>query len=235
MLARIMTDLRPSARLYVGGVIAGGAWALVASLPPRVTEPVLFPVLLATAVAAAAWKTSLPLTRTGTTISMSYVVFLVGAIVLGRFEALAIGAAGAWVQCEYRPQVRYPIYRTVFSAATVVLAVAASGAVLDLMVGEPVASFPELIPPVLVAGAAFFVVNSGLVAVAIRLATGQPLTEAWVKSMTWCVPAYLVGAAIAAACAAVVATHWLVAASLLLPAYAGYALAQAHAARLRAA
>lgn len=208
MVAELIDDLRLPARLYVLGVIAAGAVALVTGGAPRIASPAIFTAMLGAGVAAGIWKAALPLppARSGMTVSMSYVVFLAALLLLDRADALLLAVAGAWVQCEYRPQVRYPVYRTVFSVASIVLALWASGQVLDAWTVAPSAGFGALAVPAVTAGVAFFLVNSVLVGLAVSLATAAPFVALWWRGMAFTAPAYLLGAVAAAGVATLLGT-----------------------------
>ena len=78
-----MRALPPAARLYVGSVIAIGA-ALVVWLGPKATfdDPLLFLALLALSAITSAFKVSLPLDRSGSTMSVSYAVDFAALLML---------------------------------------------------------------------------------------------------------------------------------------------------------
>src|SRR5688500_9322500 len=82
-----MSALPLSARLYVGATIAIGA-TLVVLLGPRsdFDNIPLFVVLLLTSAITSAFKVSLPLAKSGSTMSVSYAVDFASLLLLGPNE-----------------------------------------------------------------------------------------------------------------------------------------------------
>ena len=163
------------AQAYVALVIASGAIVLVANWPREMPQPALAAFLLLASCLTSVWKINLPIPLTsGSTLSVSYAANLMALLLAGPRVALAVAAAGALTQCTFAVKRRYPAYRTAFSVAAEVVTMAASGAVYLALGGTivPVQVSPMLAP---LAGAiaAYFFVNTGLVAGAIALSTGQ--------------------------------------------------------------
>ena len=70
-----MNDLPLLAKIYVGTVVLAGAALLVVYLPfATFADPVLFGVLLLLSSVCSVFKVSLPLSRSGSTMSVSYAV-----------------------------------------------------------------------------------------------------------------------------------------------------------------
>ena len=69
-----MPELPIAARLYVGAVLAAGALALVVFAPHEIVNPGLFIALLLFSSLASGLKVALPLTTSGSTMSVSYAV-----------------------------------------------------------------------------------------------------------------------------------------------------------------
>ena len=124
-----MRALPPAARLYVGSVIAIGA-ALVVWLGPKATfdDPLLFLALLALSAITSAFKVSLPLDRSGSTMSVSYAVDFAALLMLGPHETMLVAVTSAWSQCTFRMKAPNPVYRTAFSMACLAITVEAAGA-----------------------------------------------------------------------------------------------------------
>src|SRR5919106_756526 len=114
-----MSSLPLPARIYVASVIGVGA-ALVAFLGPRATmeHPFLFALLLVLSALTSAFKVSLPLAKSGSTLSVSYAVDFAALITLGPNETMIVAVTSAWSQCTFRMKTRNPLYRTLFSLAT---------------------------------------------------------------------------------------------------------------------
>src|SRR5579872_3781421 len=122
-----MNDLPIAARLYVGAVLAAGAVVIAVFGPHTIAHPVLFAVLLGFSSLASALKVSLPLAASGSTMSVSYAVDFAALLLLGANETMLVAAASAWSQCTFRTKARSAPYRTLFSMASLVLTVKATG------------------------------------------------------------------------------------------------------------
>src|SRR5687768_162934 len=108
-----MRALPLSARLYVGATIVLGA-ALVVWLGPRSNfdQLPLFIILLATSAITSAFKVSLPLAKSGSTMSVSYAVDFAALLLLGANETMLVAVTSAWSQCTFRMKTKNPVYRT---------------------------------------------------------------------------------------------------------------------------
>src|SRR6478609_7434501 len=133
-----MRALPISARFYISAIIIIGA-ALVVWLGPHATfdSPFLFALLLVTSAGTSAFKVSLPLARSGSTMSVSYAVDFASLLLLGPNETMLVAAASAWSQCTFRIKERNPLYRTLFSMGCLVITVQAAGAIYAWNGGEP--------------------------------------------------------------------------------------------------
>src|SRR5919106_2186094 len=193
-----MSSLPLPARIYVASVIGVGA-ALVAFLGPRATaeHPFLFALLLVLSALTSAFKVSLPLAKSGSTLSVSYAVDFAALITLGPNETMIVAVTSAWSQCTFRMKTRNPLYRTLFSMASLAVTVQAAGFVYLMLGGAPGVmgyDFVGIARPLTGAALAYFVVNTGLIAIAISLATHQPWLAVWNQNFLWSAPAYFVGA-----------------------------------------
>ena len=66
-----MKELPLGARLYVGAVLVAGAIVLAFWAPRTLAQPLLFTALLIFSSLASAFKVSLPLAKSGSTMSVS--------------------------------------------------------------------------------------------------------------------------------------------------------------------
>src|SRR5437764_6833145 len=202
-----MKDLPIAARLYVWAVVAAGFAVLPAFAPRRIGEPALFTALLVFSSLASALKVSLPLTKSGSSMSVSYAVDFASLLMLGPDETMFVAGASAWSQCTFRMRTRNPLYRTLYSMASLVLTVKAAGMVYMWLGGAPPGSAFSLssIPKPLVGAAmTYFVCNTAFIATAIALTTRQSLVSVWNDNFLWSAPSYFFGAGAAAVAAAVV-------------------------------
>ena len=197
-----MRSLPLSARLYVGATIAIGA-LLVVSLGPRssFSNLTLFAVLLATSAITSAFKVSLPLAKSGSTMSVSYAVDFASLLLLGPNETMLVAVTSAWSQCTFRMKTKNPLYRTLFSMACLAITVQASGLAYEMLGGVPgtlAHDVPGIARPLVGAATMYFIFNTCLIAVAVALATKQPFLSVWNQNFLWSAPSYFVGAGAAA-------------------------------------
>src|SRR5215475_4184858 len=202
-----MKDLPVAARWYVVTVCVAGAVVALLNAPHSLSKPGLFLVLLFCSSVASALKVSLPLATHGSTMSISYAVDFASLLLLGADDTMLVAATSAWSQCTFKVPSRSPLYRTLFSMASLVLTVKLAGLVYGWF-GGPAPDAPlqlmTLPKPLVVAATAYFVGNTILVATAIGLSTRQRVLKIWNENFVWSAPSYFVGALAAAAAAWVV-------------------------------
>jgi diguanylate cyclase (GGDEF)-like protein/putative nucleotidyltransferase with HDIG domain len=194
-----MTSLRTPARWYVTAVIALGALCVAAAIPAtELHKPSLFLLLLVLSLVASAFKVKLPLGTSGSTMSVSYVVDFASLMSLGPGPTLFISLLSAWTQCTYQVKPRAPLHRTLFSMACLAITVQATGAAHTYlgMVGEP-GTLATIARPLVGAASVYFIVNTGMVALAVALSTRQRFLSVWNENFLWTAPSYFVGAGVA--------------------------------------
>ena len=195
-----MKSLPLPARLFVCGVIGAGACLVGLSLPLTTDQPVLFAALLILSSVTSVLKVTLPLPRSASTMSVSYAVDFAALLLLGTPQAMVIAGMSALSQCSFRIREPNPPYRTLFSMASLVITVYAAGAAYAAFGGvSGRLDFWEGLTPVAGAAAAYFLVNTTLVATAIALSTQAPVIRVWNENFLWSAPGYFVGAGVAAA------------------------------------
>lgn len=197
-----MRALPLPARLYIGATIAVGAVLLV-SLGPRASfdKPWLFLILLLTSAVTSAFKVSLPLARSGSTMSVSYAVDFASLLLLGPNETMIVAVTSAWSQCTFRMKAKNPFYRTLFSMACLAVTVQAAGIAYEMLGGVPGTlghTIPDLARPLVGAATMYFVFNTCLIAIAVSLSTKQSFIGVWNQNFLWSGPSYFVGAGAAA-------------------------------------
>ncbi|MSO36329.1 MAG: diguanylate cyclase [Acidobacteria bacterium] len=197
-----MRSLPLPARIYIGATIAIGA-LLVVLLGPKSTfaSPLLFSALLLTSAITSAFKVSLPLAKSGSTMSVSYAVDFASLLLLGPNETMLVAVISAWSQCTFRMKVRNPIYRTLFRMACLAITVQAAGFAYQVLGGDPGKLAHDVLglaKPLVAAGAMYFVFNTCLIAIAVALATRQAFGTVWNQNFLWSAPSYFVGAGAAA-------------------------------------
>ena len=139
--------------------------------------------------------------------SISYAVDFASLLLLGANETMLVAATSAWSQCTFSVQSKSPLYRTLFSMASLVLTVKLAGLVYVWFGGPPPdapLSLMTIPKPLVVAATAYFVGNTILIATAIGLSTKQRTLRIWNENFVWSAPSYFVGALAAAAAAWVI-------------------------------
>src|SRR3954462_10539111 len=202
-----MKHLPVAARLYVIAVCVAGALVGAYFAPHSVARPGLFIALLVCSSVASALKVSLPLATSGSTMSISYAVDFASLLLLGANETMLVAATSAWSQCTFRVQNKTPVYRTLFSMASLVITVKLAGLVYSWSGGLPpdaTITLTTIAKPMVVAATAYFLSNTALIATAIGVSTNQSVVRVWNENFLWSAPSYFVGALAAAAAAWVI-------------------------------
>ena len=225
-----------AARAYIALVVIGGGATLVyfSQQPAPAAGPFL--VLLACACLMSAWKVALPISvANGSTLSLADAANVMSLLLLGPHAAVVIVVGGVLTQCVYRPRQRYPAYRTVFSMAAAALTMAASAAAYTSLGGvrAPATIAAVLDKPLVGALAAYFVVNTTLIAGAIALSTNRTFLQIWRDDFLWSAASFMVAGSAGALGAVVVAQgeHWKTI-LLLGPIYVTYRTYEAFVGRL---
>ena len=222
-----MKALPLAARLYVSSVIGLGGVLLAVFFPFRTFEsPGLFLLLIALSSVTSVFKVSLPLARSGSTMSVSYAVDFASLLLLGPHETMLVAAASAYSQCTFRIKEPNPIHRTLFSMACLVLTVQAAGFAYMFLDGVP-GRFEgaRVAQPLVAAATTYFVVNTLTIATAIAFSTRQSIVDVWNENFLWSAPSYFVGAGVAAVAAWMVVgldAHWGLAVLVIAPLYLTY-------------
>ncbi len=209
-----MKDQPPLARAFVAAVLAAGVLVVLVFVPHSISNLPLFFVLLLLSSLASAFKVSLPLASSGSTMSVSYAVDFAALLLLGANETMLVAAASAWSQCTLRVESRTPVYRTLFSMASLVLTVKAAGLAYTWLGGTPpgvVVGLFDMAKPLVGAATTYFVFNTAFIATAIALSTRQSAFRVWHENFLWSAPSYFFGAGAAAIAAAVVVRggYWM--------------------------
>jgi diguanylate cyclase (GGDEF)-like protein/putative nucleotidyltransferase with HDIG domain len=190
-----MNQLPRLARYYVGAVIALGVTLLGVCLPfARFDQPALFVALLVVSSLSASLKVYLPLTTSGSTMSVSYAVDFASLLLLGPHNTMLVAAGSAISQCHFNSKEQNPFYRTLFSVASLVITVQASGLAFHLLGGFPGMPLSGLPRPLVAAATVYFLLNTGLIATAIALSSRTQILATWHNNFLWSAPSYFVGA-----------------------------------------
>jgi len=195
-----MRQLPAIGRAFVVGVIALGAVLFLVNAPQiHFSQPYLFLLLLVLSSVSAVMKVALPLTTSGSTMSVSYAVDFASLLLLGPHETMIVAAGSAFSQCHLNSKERNPPYRTLFSMASLVITVEGAGLAFRLAGGHTDSiALTAMARPLVAAATAYFLLNTGLVAAAIALTTKQRIIPTWNNNFLWSAPSYFVGAGTAA-------------------------------------
>jgi diguanylate cyclase (GGDEF)-like protein/putative nucleotidyltransferase with HDIG domain len=190
----------------VASVVAVGALVFGFCLRSvAVTQPFLFVALLVLSPATAALKVYLPLAGGGSTMSVSYAVDFASLLLLGPHQTMLVATGSAIGQCHLNTKQDNPIYRTLFSIASLIITVQAAGLAFRLLGGHTPMPILDLVPPLVAAATVYFLLNTSLVAAAIALTARESIAKTWHNNFLWSAPSYFVGAGTAALAALLVA------------------------------
>jgi MASE9 protein len=184
------------AKSYLATVIVAGAAVLSYGLAHwRADDLDRFTVFLALFGIAATLKGKVP----GVTGSYSPVFFfaLLGSAMLSFGEVAVASALAGAVQCMVRQEHRPTLVRVAFNASNLVLSTAAGFVFIERLL-PGLDKQPQLLC-FLLGASVFYLVNTGLVSLALTLVEGGSLSNIWNH---WCLgslPFYLVGSLIVAA------------------------------------
>ena len=127
--------------------------------------------------------------------SVSYALDFGSLLLIGPHETMIVAAASAWSQCHLnRKQQKNPLYRTFFSMATLIVTVEATGWAFAVLQAPDADPLTAVALPLVGAAFTYFLVNTGLVATAVALASQEKnIAVTWHKNFLWSAPSYFVG------------------------------------------
>jgi diguanylate cyclase (GGDEF)-like protein/putative nucleotidyltransferase with HDIG domain len=144
---------------------------------------------------------------------VSYAVDFASLLLLGPHETMLVAAMSACSQCSLNRKDRNPIYRTLFSMASLIVTVQGAGLAFWLLNGHVGQTGPifALSRPLVGAATVYFILNTGFIATAIALASRDNIPSVWNANFLWSAPSYFVGAGAAGVAATVIeqAGYWL--------------------------
>jgi hypothetical protein len=188
-----MQKLSLIAKTYISAVVATGLAVLVNGLlHGQSRSPLELLALLAMTLMATRLKVKLP--GANGTMSMNVPFLLFVAVRLSSSEAVLVAAVAGLVQSLPLAQRRTSLVQGIFNSAIITCAVGAAALAYSFAAHRGLV----LALAVALAGAAFFFVNTILMAGVLRLAEGQNLLQTWLGMARLSVPYYILSAAIAA-------------------------------------
>ncbi|MBM3740923.1 MAG: HD domain-containing protein [Acidobacteria bacterium] len=202
-----------SAQAYILLTILIGLAALAAEATNwRCDDPLQFAAYCALAVLASRWKVVLPGIQG--TMSVNCVVVMIGISQLSPGEAVAMAFVSTLFQCLWKAKAVDPV-KIAFSLASIAISVLVTGAVL----ASPFLENAGLGVPLrlLLASLAYFVTNTGQIALAISATSRRGFLGVWRQNYFWSFPYYLAGAGFTAGFNWVSASQGWQASVLILP------------------
>ena len=152
--------MRTNAKIYIAAVLCLGIGMLLASIvvEPRFADPGRFIHCLVLAILAATFKIRLP--RMQSSISLNFVLFIIGIGALSLTETLVMAVVATIVQTLWRPRTRPKTVQVLFNVSALSISVFAA-----YTVTAQIRTGPALVPGLILAGIVFFVVNTWLVSI----------------------------------------------------------------------
>jgi len=130
-------------------------------------------------------------------ISVTAVGAIAGAALFGPRIALPVALIAALVDWGSR---RTPLYQMLFNVGTLTLATLAAVATYELVDGLPIdPREATVVPAALAAGGVYFLVNTGLLAIALAFESEQAWWQVWRDRFSWMTGHYLVYGSVAGA------------------------------------
>ena len=206
-------------RAYLSTVAAAGAVVLVYSLVAAVRSPLPLAWLALGGLALVLGCFRLRFSSVSANISIDDTFLISTALLFGPAPATLSIGFGALLLCWRRKR---PLRQLTFNTASLALSMWASASTFFALSGvEPLAigqaPITPLVAPLLALTLVYFVLNSGLTAVAIALDSRQSPVEVWKKNFRWLWLGYLGGASVAFCLILLVQQRSVAAAAMVLP------------------
>lgn len=192
---KITNDPLPrGARYYLSGVLAAALILLIwGTLNWQVRDPLRFGAYLALVAIASTLKVRLP--RMRGTISLNFVLLLVGIGDLSLTEVVFMSALAGAIQCLWKPKRPATAAMALFNAACLSLSAAVAWFLCRWAL-EPWLS-QSLVTVIIVGTLFLYACNTLIVSTMVCLVNRKPLHSVWRNCHFWSFPYYLVGAAAA--------------------------------------
>jgi signal transduction histidine kinase/CheY-like chemotaxis protein len=181
------------AKIYIGLVFAfGTAVAGGSAVYSHFGDPIQFLPYLLVALVSSGVKITLPSIRG--TLSVNFIFILISVTNMTFLETVTIGCLSVVVQYLWKTQEKRDAVKILFNLFSTAVSV-------GLCAGAYVAShrfFPALTEPIALAlaSSAYFLANSGSVAIVVALTGRKNVFKVWRESYLWSFPFYLVSASI---------------------------------------
>jgi len=182
--------MRLQAKLYIGLIVGGGAWAISRAIAGWYSDDLpRFLCNLAVCVLVSGLKVNLPGIKG--TMSVNFLFILIGVSQMSLGETMALGCAGTLVQCIWKAKNPVRPIRLLFSVSNMAIAVTSCYGFCGIL---PIKNTPSIL---LAASLVFFFMNTAPVAGVVALTENKRLAQTWRDCYFWTFPFYVVGASIA--------------------------------------
>jgi hypothetical protein len=183
-------------RLLVAAVFLAGVAAMV-TLPESGGEPDRSTLFLLIAVSALAGMWPVRVGPLRVQLTATHPVVMCALVVAGPSAAVLTAMTGL-ASTVLRRHRTHLSRRLPFNIGAVAVSVAASAWVFEALGGGAARGLESTLWPLLGATTVYFIVNSGLVSVAVALEQGKTVSSVWRESFLWTVASYLSGFTLAA-------------------------------------
>lgn len=193
-----VTDMSPPARAYWFCIVTSGSLCFLFSVLNSTVwrdSAIRFSIYLITAILVSGLKIRLP--GIFGTLSMNYIVIIAALLNLDLAAGMVVAVTSTLAQCIIHAVTRPKWFRVLFSTAGVPIPVIAAWFVLKAPLFAHFDSTGAV--AMLSASAAYFAVNTTIVAGIIGLTNETNVFQVWRNSYLWTGPHYLVGGCIAEA------------------------------------
>jgi putative nucleotidyltransferase with HDIG domain len=211
--------MSPAIRLYLQVVVAAGSFVLVQALfgAARTPQPLAWLTLAALALLSGWFRLSF--TSVSATVGIDDTFCIGGALLFGPSVATLAVAAHSLV---YSLRRRRPIRQMAFNASALALSMWFSASAFFALAGVgPLAiehaPITPLVGPLLALTGVYFVLNSGLTAIAVGLDSRQSPFQIWKQNFRWLWVGYLGAASVAFCLILLLQQQSLAAAAMVLP------------------
>ena len=204
---------------YLSTVAAAGAVVLVHALVAALRSPLPLAWLALGGFALLLGCFRLRFSSVSANISIDDTFLISTAVLFGPAPATLSIGIGACVLCLSRKR---PLRQLTFNTASLALSMWASASMFFALAGvEPLAigaaPITPLVAPLVALTLVYFVLNSGLTAIAIALDSRQPPLQVWKQSFRWLWVGYLGAASVAFCLILLVQQRSIAAAAMVLP------------------
>ena len=184
------------ASIYIAVVIALGFLAFATEIVRfGSADPLQFWLYFIVTILASGLKVRLPMVFA--TLSVNFVFILVGIVQFSLPEALAIAAAGIFVQCLWRAKANPNPVKIAFSVASICAAVLVAHRIFHWPLLDKLGMGSQHPIRMMMAAVAYYTVNTGLVAGVIGLTENKSVSRTWRDTYYWVLPYHLVAASVA--------------------------------------